>query len=676
MIEKLAENVINDNMLSYSAYVLTQRALPDLRDGLKPVARRIIYSMLRNGTTKLTKSATVEGKIFELHPHGGAYGAMVNLVQKDRQNIPFLEGKGSWGQYTSNRQGAAAARYTEIKLGKPALEMTKELKNNAVPMVPNYDGTIDVPEALPVTWPVILTNHSSGIGVGFSSQTVSYNLLDIRIAVEKLLNKKTILFTDLIPDFATGGVILDNDKSNEGMKSIFDSGSGSFTMRAKTKIEGNKIIVYELPFGVKREQIISSVIKLSKERKLNEVKDIRDGTSFTGMKIVITLKNNINAEEALEKLFLLTPMEANASANMNILYNGYPVVMGVKEVLEKWISWRQEVIITTLKDVLQKKEKELHLLKGLEKILVNIDEVISLIRFSKDEEVISKLMKTFDLDEKQASYVSELKLRNINEEKINKQITKIKQLESDVDTLSKNINDDDFINQELLDRMDKSIENIEAKSRKTEYKKVAKNRVKIASNVNRKIKEEENHEVSIAITEQGYILKKKYSDPDKDREDLSNMLIGNDKIIDFHKMNNNDSVYAFLSNSKIGRVKIEEIKNIVFIKAYLETEESLLKVFIDDKKDLLLLFDNGRAVKINTTSFVTRKRILEDAYYSEAGLLGIYDYSDSITITFESDERKSDVPVSTINLKKSRVSKGQIVFRVNEGTKAKARVTY
>ena len=255
-------------MMSYSSYVLTQRALPDYRDGLKPVARRIIYSMLINNFKNFTKSATVEGKIFQLHPHGSTYGAIVNLTQKDRQNIPFLEGKGSWGQFTSNRQGAAASRYTEVKLGIPALEMTKEIKNDAVDMIPNYDGTIDVPEVLPVTWPVILTNHSSGIGVGFSSDTVSYNAADLRKVIENILNKKTILFKDLlIPDFSTGGIILDNEKNREQLDSVYKTGLGSFTMRAKAKIEDDKIIVYELPFGVKREQIISKIVQLSKQKK-------------------------------------------------------------------------------------------------------------------------------------------------------------------------------------------------------------------------------------------------------------------------------------------------------------------------------------------------------------------------------------------------------------------------
>ena len=248
MIEKSAEHLINDNMMSFSAYVLTQRALPDIRDGLKPVQRRILYSMKLSNTTNFTKSATVTGRVFALHPHGDTYSSIVKLVQKDRQNVPFLIGKGSWGQFTSKTHVPAASRYTEVKLGQPSLEAMKELKHNAIDMIPNHDGTIMVPEVLPVTYPTILTNALSGIGVGYSSDTISYNLNDLRSSIEKILNNEEVSYKDMLPDFPTGGMIINDDKNNKEIENVFNHGKGSFVVRAKAKIEGNKIIVYELPY--------------------------------------------------------------------------------------------------------------------------------------------------------------------------------------------------------------------------------------------------------------------------------------------------------------------------------------------------------------------------------------------------------------------------------------------
>ena len=659
MQTKLAQDLINDNMMSYSSYVLTQRALPDYRDGLKPVARRIIYSMVLNNFKNFTKSATVEGKIFQLHPHGSTYGAIVNLTQKDRQNIPFLEGKGSWGQFTSNRQGAAASRYTEVKLGVPALEMTKEIKNDAVDMIPNYDGTIDVPEALPVTWPVILTNHSSGIGVGFSSDTVSYNAIDLRNVIENILNKKTILFKDiLVPDFSTGGIILDNEKNREQLNSIYKTGLGSFTMRAKAKIEDDKIIVYELPFGVKREQIISKIVQLSKQKKLNEVKDIRDGTSFKGMKIVITLKNNVNKDQTLEKLFQLTPMQSQVSVNMNILHGGYPKVMGVEYILNEWIEWRKQTIVRVLNKKLLETKKELHLLKGLEKILINIDDVIKIIRFSKDDEIEKELMKAFKIDMVQAQYISEIKLRNINSEKITKQTQKIRKLEDEYNELDKNVKDEKFINDYLLKTMDESLSKFNNIKRKTEFIEVNENRSKI---VFKNIKEQDDYLASVLITKQGYIFKMR-NKSSSDVNTLSSKLLPNDEVESFYEIKNSESLYVFLTNSKVGRIKIDQLSEDGFIPTYLEIEENFIFSFKNDNNELIFIFEDGKAVTIPKSSFVSNRNVLSNAYYNKK-IVYINNKSDAPK-TFKILDK--DVNVNSISSKKSRLSKGSQIVNYKE----------
>lgn len=661
--EKLVEDVINDNMLSYSSYVLTQRALPDLRDGLKPVARRILYSMRLNGVTKLTKSATVTGKIFELHPHGDTYSSVVNLVQKDRQNIPLLEGKGSWGQYTSNKHVAAASRYTEVKLGIPALEIMKELKDNPVNMIPNYDGTIDMPEVLPVTYPLILTNASSGIGVGFASSTISYNIHDLRQVVANILDKKTILFKDLIPDFTTGGVIMNTEKNNSELENIFKNGSGSFTMRAKAEIKDNKIIVYELPYGVRREQIIDRIIKLAKEKKLNEVSDVRDGTSFTGMKIVITLKNNVDAKLALEKLFLLTPMQANVSANMNILDEGYPKVMGTEQVLNKWIVWRKQVIKNTLLNKLDNYEKELHLLLALKKILIDIDKAIEIIRFSEDSEIFNNLMKEFDIDQIQAEYISNIKLRNINKNNIEKQISKIENLEDKVKTLSNNIEDDKYINTVLLERMDQTIKNIGDKPRRTHFEDVKENTAEVIELAAAKIKEEENYDVVAVVTENGYVFKNKASnDVNRDVEKLKGLILGDDKIERVYELTNEESIFAVLENFEIGQVKMKDLddNNGVYIQTYLEAG-AFIKSFSNKPGHILFIFDDGQAVKIEKDSYITNRKVLKNGYYKKANIILVEDLeegSEAIQIELNNGKKSIQLSSDEVSIKKHRISSG------------------
>ena len=654
---KLAQDVINDNMLQYSAYVLTQRALPDYRDGLKPVHRRIIYSMVLNNIKNFTKSATVVGKIFELHAHGDSYGSVVNLVQKDRQTIPFLEGKGSWGQFTSNRHDAAASRYTEVKLGLPAIEITKDVKNKAINMVPNYDGTILVPEVLPTTWPTILTNHSSGIGVGFSSDTVAYNAYDLLEAVKNIVNKKSILFNDLIPDFATGGIILDNDSNNEQLKKIFDEGTGSFMMRAKVDIQDNKLIVNELPFGVKREHVIDKVVQLSKQKKLNEVKDIRDGTSFKGMKIVITLKNNVNADIALEKLYQLTPLQSKVSVNMNILHNGYPKVMGVNEVLHEWVEWRKTIIVNILNNKLNNMSSELHILKGLEKILLNIDDVIDIIRKSEEDDIENNLINKFGIDQTQAEYIGNMKLRNINSDKIEKQIRNIKSLEREFNELSKNIKNDNFINKYLVESMKESLDKFGDLSRKTEFKKINQAKVKKAI---KKIEIENNYDVTLLITKQGYIFKTKQKNVDNDIKQLTEKILPNDEVEKVYTdLTNDDEFFAFLSDQKIGRIKISDIKENAFIPSHLKTDSTYLYSFTNGNDALALVFEDNKVVAIEKSSFVSNRNILQNAYY-DSKIIYINDLNDVKDSTFKYG-RKS-FKFNDISIKKSRLSRGSKMF--------------
>ena len=658
MIEKSAEHLINDNMMSFSAYVLTQRALPDIRDGLKPVQRRILYSMKLSNTTNFTKSATVTGRVFALHPHGDTYSSIVNLVQKDRQNVPFLVGKGSWGQFTSKTHVPAASRYTEVKLGQPSLEAMKELKHNAIDMIPNHDGTIMVPEALPVTYPTILTNALSGIGVGYSSDTISYNLNDLRSSIEKILNNEEVSYKDMLPDFPTGGMIINDDKNNKEIENVFNHGKGSFVVRAKAKIEGNKIIVYELPYGVKREQIIQKIESFAKQKKLDEVKDVRDGTSYTGMKIIITVKNNFNVEEVLEKLYILTPMESKINANMNILVEGYPKVLGTKDILDYWIKWRKDIIKKTLINKYNNLKSELHLLHALKKILINIDEVIKIIRFSEDALIIDNLKKEFNLDDKQAEYISVIKLRDINKEKIEQKIKNIEDMEQEVEALGKNIKNNDFINKELLDRMDDSINKIDVNNRRTDYKKISSKKIDLIENIQEDKNKKENYDVFVLVTKNGFVFKDKLQNKDKN---IREKMLSNDQTESIYGLKNKDSVYCFAEDSKVIRVKLDDIKD--GSAAYVD---NFIASFVDEDNEQLLIFDDGQAVAIPNRSFITNKYELENAYYNEQIIfVDTIKENENKEITLTDGEKEIKVGYNDVSKKQSRISKGSNKLRSN-----------
>lgn len=654
MIEEIqTKDFVNNSMMAYSAYVLTQRALPDFRDGQKPVQRRVLYSMKLSNTTKFTKSATVTGRVMEVHPHGDTYGTVVNLVQKDKQLIPLLEGKGSWGQFTSDSQGAAASRYTEVKLGLAAMETLKEIREKSINYVPNYDGTIMMPEVLPVTYPLVLTQASSGIGVGFASESLPFNLLEIRDVIGEYL--KTGIIKTLVPDFATGGIIL---KDDEAFSEIMKTGRGSITIRSKVEIVGNKIIVNEIPYGVRRESIINKIIDLNKNKKLPEVTDVRDGTSFKGMKIVITLRKNVDANEVLEKLYHMTQMEAKANANTNLIYNGYPTVMSIEMIIEEWIKWRAETIKRGFQHKLKEMYKSKHLLEGLRKVLIDIDKAINIIRHEKDDLVIIKLKQEFNLDDIQADNISSIRLRNLNEDRIKKQINEIEKFEKDITQLEKNIEDEKFIDNEIISRMDDSIKKVNAKPRKSEIREISNKKQTFIKKIKKEVNAVENYETMITLTKRGYLFKMS-----SNGKMLSTPRIGDETISEI-PANNADTIFALLPNGIGGTIKVDDINlnDGVFLPSYFECDE-ILGVIVpnEDVPHVLLGFDDGQLAKIPVESFIGNRKILKNGYYkgSKVNLIEQIpsDYDGDIEI--KSGKTSKIVNISKINLKKGQLSRGQ-----------------
>lgn len=645
---------LNDAMMGMSAYTILQRAIPDFRDGFKPVNRRIITSMLQNKTINFTKSATVEGRVMQLHPHGGSYGSIVGLVQKDRNSLPFLIGKGSWGQYTSSDQQPAASRYTEVKLGQNALEVTKELKEKSVNYIPNYDGTIQIPEVLPVTYPTILTQTQSGIANGFSTSILSYNIHELYDMINDLLMLRGRT-KPIYPDFATGGTIIKDDQ--EALK-VIRTGQGSFTMRSKISIDSNKIIVDEIPYGVKREQIIKKIIDLNKKGILKEVTDVRDGTSFKGMKIVITVKKNADIKEVITKLYKYTPLQSKVSANMNVLIDGHLEVLGVEELLLKWIQWRTQVIKKGLTNKLDSMKDELHILEGLLKIS-SVDEVIRIIRFEDDDQVDQLLMESFDLTKSQAEYIGKMTLRSLNEKRIQNKLKDIESLKEDIIELTNTINNDGALRSILQERMMETIKNIKAPHRKTDIIEVNFEEEKEIKKIVKK-KEVLNSTSFIGVTKNGWILKGK-----NESEVKSNLILG-DEIISIKEITEDQNIISFMKDKSVRNIKSKMIKDKMFIK-------QVLFFIIDNGSnfDLLLGFDEGHIARIPVSAFSKNIKELKKGYFEEGNLILVEEIKDQSIIKINVGKKKKEIDLNKVNVKVSRRARGQKLFNNNNNDKVK-----
>ena len=427
-----------------------------------------------------------------------------------------------------------------------------------------------------------------------------------------------------------------------------ETGRGSLKIRAKAHIdEHNRIIVTELPYGVKRENVIKKIIDLNKAGKLAEVTDVRDGTSFKGMKIVIKLRKNVDAKFTLEKLYQLTPLQTSISANMNVLFNGSPVVMGVRKMLIEWLKWRESVLIVGLNNKLEIMKNELHISYGLKIVKDNIENVIKIIRFSKDDEVISNLTNEYDIDEVQAEYISKMTIRSLNQERINKRILEIDQKEKDVKELEKNIKDKDFVQNQLLTRMESTLKEIEATERKTEIKEISEKITTIVKKVKNEIKKISNEEVTLNITKKGYIIKN--GDPILGDEIIETIVIQNDKQIG-----------VLLEDRTIGKIVISEIKDLLFVEQEF-SKKSLGYIIEAEDTHVLLGFEDGQLARINSESFITSRKITKNGFYDGAKLVFVeqIDSEQNGTIVIKYGKKKKEIDLSKSNVKSSRMSRGQ-----------------
>ena len=436
--EQAISETLEINYMPYAMSVIVSRAIPEI-DGFKPSHRKLLYTMYKMGLLNggRTKTANIVGQTMRLNPHGDAaiYETMVRLARGNETLLhPFVDSKGNFGKVYSRDMAYAASRYTEAKLDKFCDELFRDIDFDTVDMVDNYDATMKEPSLLPTTFPNVLVSANQGIAVGMASNICSFNLKEICDTTIALMNNPDhdILETLPGPDFSTGGELLFDEATT---REIYSTGRGSFKLRAKWNYvkAGNLIEITEIPYSTTSEVIMDKVAELIKAGKIKEIADMRDETDLGGLKLTIDLKRGVEPEKLMQKLFRMTPLQDSFACNFNILIAGMPRVMGIGEILEEWTAWRTDCVMRRLYFQIQKKEDRLHLLKGLERILLDIDKAIRIIRETElENEVVPNLMIGFGIDEIQANYVAEIKLRNINKEYILKQTKAIDELEKEI----------------------------------------------------------------------------------------------------------------------------------------------------------------------------------------------------------------------------------------------------
>ncbi len=611
--EQAISETLEINYMPYAMSVIVSRAIPEI-DGFKPSHRKLLYTMYKMGllTGGRTKSANIVGQTMRLNPHGDAaiYETMVRLSKGNETLLhPFVDSKGNFGKVYSRDMAYAASRYTEAKLDGVCNELFRDIDSDTVDMVDNYDATMKEPSLLPTTFPNILVSANQGIAVGMASNICSFNLKEVcDTAIALIKNPEhDILETMPGPDFSTGAELLYDDAAT---REIYSTGRGSFKLRAKWQYvkEGNLIEITEIPYSTSTEVIMDKVADLIKAGKIKEISDMRDETDLGGLKLTIDLKRGVDPEKLMQRLYRLTPLQDSFACNFNILIAGMPRVMGVGEILEEWTAWRTDCIKRRLFFQIQKKEARLHLLKGLERILLDIDKAIAIIRETElESEVIPNLMIGFGIDEIQANFVAEIKLRNINKEYILKQIKAIDELEKEIaelrDTLSSSRKLKNVIVKEL-----QAVSEKYGQPRKT----------RIVYNIDEIQPEEEeqvipDYPVTLFVSQEGYLKKitaqslrmsgeQKFKEGDSlafscETNNRAEILVLTDKF---------QCYKSRLSDFEDG--KASQLGDYLPQKLGFEAGENVLQVLLpgDYKGFCLFFFENGKAAKVPLSAYETK----------------------------------------------------------------------
>lgn len=650
IVESTITDTLETNYMPYAMSVIVSRALPEI-DGFKPSHRKLLYTMYNMGLLKgaKTKSANIVGQTMKLNPHGDAaiYETMVRLSRGNESLlVPFVESKGNFGKAYSRDMAYAASRYTEAKLEPICEELFRDIDRDTVDFADNYDATCKEPVLLPVTFPNILTNNTLGIAVGMASSICSFNLAEVCNTTIALLKDENADIKDTLiaPDFAGGGIILYDESDIDG---VYNTGRGSIKVRSKWNYvkEDNVIEITEIPPTTTVEAIIDKVADLVKQGKIKEINDVRDETDLNGLKLTFDLKRGQDPEKFMRKLFRSTPLEDNFSANFNILIGGSPRVMGIREILTEWTAYRMSCVKRRLYFDLKGKKDRLHLVKGLEAILLDIDKAVNIVRNTEEEkDVVPNLMIGFGIDEIQAEYVAEIRLRQLNRNYIIKRIDEKEQLEKDIAELEDILKSNAKIKKVII----KELREVAKK-----YDQPRKSEILYGITAKEDKEEEPQipaYPVNVFVTKEGYFKK---ITPQSLRMSGEHKLKQDDEIAMHIETQNNANLIVFTDKMQAYKSKLREFADTKrsamgeYLPAKLNFDEgeNMLKaiVFTEYTGHILFCFDNGKAAKIPLAAYETKqnRKKLINAYSDKAGIVDILYLPDNRDIAFVSSVNRA-----------------------------------
>lgn len=627
--EERITDTLEKNYMPYAMSVIISRALPEI-DGFKPSHRKLLYTMYKMGLLNggRTKSANVVGQTMRLNPHGDSaiYDTMVRLARGNESLLyPYVDSKGNFGKAYSRDMAYAASRYTEVKLEPICNELFRDIDKDTVDFVPNYDNTMMEPTLFPTTFPSVLVNANVGIAVSMASNVCPFNLTEVCDTTIALLKNPEADVTETLlgPDFPGGGFLL---KDADEFRKICETGRGSVKVRAKWNYDkaGSCIEVTEIPYSTTIEAIMDKIVDGIKQGKLREISYVRDETDLSGLKIAIDLKRGADPEKVMQKLFRMTPLQDSYSCNFNILIHGQPRVMGVKEILTEWIAFREECVRRRIVYDLQRKREKLHLLEGLERILLDIDEAIRIVRETKEEsEVVPNLMQGFSMDEIQAEYVAEIKLRHLNREYILRRTQEMEQLRTDIDSLQQTLESPKKIRAVIAKELKETAKKY-GQPRKTQFCEVD---LQAESDPTMDIPD---YPVHLFLSESGYF--KKIS-PASLRMNAEQKLKEDDRIIAHWETTNRIELLFFTNQQQVYKTKasaFEDSKSSLlgdYIPAKLGFDEGEFVVSVILTNDysgmLLFVYENGKVAKVPLQSYATKtnRKKLANAYSDKSPLV-------------------------------------------------------
>ena len=649
VVEQPITSTLDENYMPYAMSVIVSRAIPEI-DGFKPSHRKLLYTMYKMGllTGNRTKSANIVGQTMRLNPHGdqAIYETMVRLAKGNESLLhPFVDSKGNFGKVYSRDMAYAASRYTEAKLAPICAELFRDLDCDAVDFVDNYDNTTKEPALLPTTYPNVLVSANQGIAVGMASQICGFNLGEVCDTTIQLLKNPDhdIATTLLAPDFSTGGQILCDP---EELGRIYETGRGGVKVRAKYRyIKSENIIeIFEIPYSTSLEAILDKVSELMKAGKIKEISDMRDETDLSGLKLAIDLKRGVEADKLMQKLFRLTPLQDTVSCNFNILIAGMPRVLGVRALLEEWLAWRTECVRRRVYFVLHKKQEKLHLLQGLKRILLDIDKAIEIIRQTEEEaEVVPNLMIGFGIDQIQAEYVAEIKLRNINKEYILKRVQETAALAEEIEDLEDTLQKPARIRKIIVGELE-DVRKKYAQPRKTEII------FSHEAEYEEEPEETPDYPVTLFLSREGYFKKitaqsLRMSGEQKFKE--------GDELFRQVEATNNTELMFFTDRQQVYKVRAADfadgkaslLGDYLPTKLGMDEEEKVIDLVlpVEYSGHVLFLFETGKSARVSLSAYATtsNRRKLTGAYSDKSPLAALVPLTEDRELALISTEPRA-----------------------------------